>query len=194
MARPNRIYEEKLINQICDLIEVGNYIPTACAAVGISEGTYYRWLAQGKEVALIIDDLEDADDLRERMMDGEIPEGFTMLQVRSYEFRERVLMASGRAEAYAVGMVRNHMPSQWTAAMTFLERRFPGRWKRKEQIDIGDADAGSSGIDETLLLGDPTAMRLIHDALERVAKGELMPGPTPVDATVVEDDDDDVGT
>lgn len=73
--------------------------------------------------------------------------------------------------------------------MTFLERRFPGRWKRKEQIDIGDAEAGVSGIDETLLLGDPTAMRLIHEALERVAKGELEAGPVPVDAQVVDDDD-----
>lgn len=75
------------------------------------------------------------------------------------------------------------MPDQWTAAMTFLERRFPGRWKRKEQIDIGEAD-GTTGIDETLLLKDPEAVRLVHDALEHASKGALNPSPV-VDATVV---------
>lgn len=64
------------------------------------------------------------------------------------------------------------MPDQWTAAMTFLERRFPGRWKRKEQIDIGDVEA-TTGIDETLLLQDPEAVKLVHDALERASKGAL---------------------
>lgn len=84
------------------------------------------------------------------------------------------------------------MPDQWTAAMTFLERRFPGRWKRKEQIDIGDADAGGTGIDETALLADPEAVRLVHAALERVAKGEIAEraGEPIVESTAVQDDDE----
>lgn len=186
-GRPAKVYDEKLVTQICDLIEAGNYIPTACAAVGISEGSYYKWLSTGREVELMLQDRDDYDDLKERMLNGELVIGLSPLQVRCFEFLHRIQVANARAEAFAVAMVRQHMPSQWTAAMTFLERRFPGRWKRKEQIDIGDADAAGGGIDEGLLLADPTAVRLIHDALERVAKAEL-PKPDVIDAEVIEED------
>jgi hypothetical protein len=71
--------------------------------------------------------------------------------------------------------------------MTFLERRFPGRWKRKEQLDIGDASQTEGGIDEDALLRDPEAVKLMHEALNKVAKGEL-PAPIEIsDAEVVED-------
>lgn len=187
-GRPNRLFEERMVAEICELIEVGNYVPTACAAVGISESTYYRWLSDGLAVEDMIASREDGDDLRDRMRQGELVIGLTPVQVRSWEFRDRVLRASARSEAFAVAMVRKHMPDQWTAAMTFLERRFPGRWKRKEQIDIGDADTGGQGIDETLLLADPEAVKLVHRALERVAKGEIAQIAESVeDATVVPD-------
>jgi hypothetical protein len=92
--------------------------------------------------------------------------------------------AAAVSEAYAVTMIRQQMPQQWTAAMTFLERRFPSRWKRKEQLDIGASDGQEGGIDEDALLRDPEAVRLMHEALESVAKGEL---PEITDAQVVEE-------
>lgn len=186
MSRPNRIFEAQLVNEIIGYIEVGNYVPTACAAAGISETTYYRWLSDGQAVEELIGDKEDADDYRERMLNGELVLGLSAIQVRSWEFRQRILMASARSEAYAVATIRAQMPAQWTAAMTFLERRFPGRWKRRDQIDIGEADAANTGIDETLLLRDPQAVKLIHDALDRVAQGEITIG----DATEISEPGD----
>lgn len=168
-----RVFDEQLVQQICDYIEAGNYIATACHAVGITQTTYYKWLGIGQDVNAMCEAREDADDLKERMMQGEMVLDFTMAQVRCFEFRERVLKSSARSEAFAVAMVRKHMPDQWTAAMTFLERRFPNRWKRREQIDVGEGDANAGGIDETLLLSDPEAVKLVHDALDKVASGRV---------------------
>jgi hypothetical protein len=184
-----KIFDDALLDELISYIEAGNYVPTACAAVGLGSRTYYNWLHAGQEVEDFIGGRDDAEDLRERILDGELVLGLSPVQVRSFVVRERILKASARSEAFAVAMVRKQMPDQWTAAMTFLERRFPNRWKRKEQIDIGDADAAQTGIDETLLLNDPTAQKLIHDALDRVARGAIGPAPEPVvvDAQVVDD-------
>lgn len=187
----NKLFDESLIEELLNYIEVGNYVPTACAAVGISPTTYYRWLTAGQNVDDTISDRDDYDDMKERMLDGELVLDFDMFAVRSWVFRERVLQAAARSEAYAVATIRKQMPNQWTAAMTFLERRFPNRWKRREQIDVGEADAAGTGIDETMLLQDPQAVRLIHDALERVAKGEIaqVSEATVIEATVIENED-----
>lgn len=158
------------------MIEVGNYVPTACAAVGITSRTYNNWLAAGRQVNDMIDDRDDYDDLVERMRNGELVLSLSPQQVRSFLFFQDASKATAKAEAYAVAMVRKHMPDQWTAAMTFLERRFPSRWKRRDQLDIGDANEVGTGIDEGLLLSDPAAVRMVHDALELVTKGALPPG------------------
>lgn len=171
-----KVYDEELVQQICSYLEAGNYLQTACHAVGITQTTYYRWLGIGNEVNTLVEARPDADELKERMMQGELVLGLHADQVRCFEFRERVLIASARSEAFAVAMVRKHMPDQWTAAMTFLERRFPNRWKRREQIDVGESDANAGGIDETLLLSDPEAVKLIHDALDKVATGNVIEG------------------
>lgn len=186
----HKLLDRDLIDELISYIEVGNYVPTACAAVGVSTGTYYRWLGDGQNVEDIISPLDNYDELKESMLNGELIMEFSILQTQAWVFRERVLQAAARSEAYAVATIRKQMPQQWTAAMTFLERRFPNRWKRREQIDVGEADAGGTGIDETLLLQDPHAVKLIHDALDRVAKGEIEATTTPaiIDATVVEDD------
>jgi transposase len=171
MPPRGKIWDDQLVDQIVQYIEVGNYLTTACAAVGIGESTYHYWLRKGYAVEQLIETMEDAEDLKEEVLMGVIPDGLTPLDCRYYWFRDKMLTASARSEAYAVAMVRKHMPDQWTAAMTYLERRFPGRWKRKEQIDI--MSDNHDGIDETLVLNDPEAVKLVHDALERVA---LNPG------------------
>lgn len=38
-------YTPELVNELIKYIEAGNYVTTACQAVGISRKTYYEWLA-----------------------------------------------------------------------------------------------------------------------------------------------------
>lgn len=189
MARPaNKLFDDDLVNELINYLKVGNYLGTACAAVGISEASYYRWMKEGLGVEDTVSGHPDEDDLRDRMIEGELVLGLTAIQVRSWNFRREVQKANALSEAYALAMVRTQMPTQWTAAMTFLERRFPSRWKRREQIDIGGEES-SVGIDETLLLSDPGASKLIHEALALAAKGALPAGEDVTDAEVVPDDD-----
>jgi len=88
---------------------------TACALVGISEQTYYEWLRKGGE--------------------GKQPYG---------EFLESVKKAEAKAEELAVGtVIRVGLDPEnpnWQAAMTYLERRYPERWGRRNRLDMGNAE------------------------------------------------------
>jgi hypothetical protein len=192
MARnPDKLMNDDLINEFINYIKVGNYVNTACAAVGIGEATYYKWMRTGLEVEEVVSAHKDEEDLRARMEEGELVLGFNVIQVRSWNVRREISKATAMGEAYAVAMVRSQMPNQWAAAMTFLERRHPGKWKRREQIDIGQ-DEQVTGIDESLLLQDPKAVKMLHEALEMAAKGRLPAGEEPavIDAEVIQDDND----
>ncbi len=192
MARPaNKLMDDDLIQKLVDYVKVGNYIQTAVAAVGLSEGMYYKWMRAGLEVEEIVSGRPDEDDLKERMEAGELVLGLSVIQVRSWNVRRELMQAQALGEAYAVATIRSQMPAQWTAAMTFLERRFPGRWKRREQIDIG-ADEQETSVDESLLLKDPKAVKMLHEALEMAARGQLPAGdePAPIDAEVIQDDNE----
>jgi hypothetical protein len=187
----SKLENAEVIQELINLIKVGNYLGTACAAVGVSEVTYYKWMKIGADVEEFISGHKDEEELKERMEEGEVVLYFSVHQVRCWNFRREVQKATAMGEAYAVAMVRSQMPQQWTAAMTFLERRFPHRWKRREQIDVGEAEA-TTGIDESLLLQDPEAVKLIHDALDKAARGQL-PKPADdesvIDAEVIQDDE-----
>lgn len=98
--------------KIVDALKAGNYAEVACRAAGIGESTYYQWIARGRA---------DAEAGRQTVY---------------AEFAEAVKEADARAEQYAVAMVLKAMPTNWQAAMTFLERRFPKRWRRRD----GDGD------------------------------------------------------
>jgi transposase len=180
-GRKNGLFNDELLDELYNYIKVGNYVNTACAAVGIGTATYYKWMRQGKEVEELVDARPESEDLIDRLREGELILGISELQWRAWNFRDNVLKFTAQGEAYAVAMIRTQMPQQWTAAMTFLERRHPGRWKRREQIDIGEAESASVGIDEELMLQDPKAVKLIHEALKQVAV---------IESTAVEVDDE----
>jgi transposase len=181
-GRPHKLTDER-IDKIVELVRVGNYVEVACAAVGMTANTYYRYMRTGK--ALIEKyDTEEPD---------EMP-NLTHLDEQCVKLVSRIKVANAEAEAYAVTIIRSQMPQQWTAAMTFLERRFPGRWKRRDEtvikspLEVGAGDQ-ENGIDEQALLRDPEAVKLLHAALELASAGAL---PVPddkqiVEATVVDD-------
>jgi hypothetical protein len=91
-----------LIREICTLIKNGNFAEVACSACGIGKTTFYRWLQLGEE--------DRAGIYR--------------------EFRDALEVASAKAEVAAIEtLLAQKSPDQikW-----FLERRYSGRWARKE--------------------------------------------------------------
>jgi hypothetical protein len=175
---PPRKLNDELIDKLVELVGVGNYIEVAAAACGITGKTYYEYMKIGRTLSEQYG-TTDPDDLPATVND------YDRLCLKLFG---RMTIANAQAEAFAVATVRKHMPDQWAAAMTFLERRFPGRWKRRDETTVrtpfdpaGDS-AEVGGIDERRLLEDPDAIHLLHEALEKVARGQL-PAATPPENT-----------
>jgi hypothetical protein len=108
MGRPTKLTPE-LQKAICDAIQGGCYVETACLASGIDESTYYRWLEKGGQ--------------------GQQP---------YRDFRDAVKKAEAHCEKLAVGTVLrvafDPENPNWQAAMTYLERRHPERWGRRDRL------------------------------------------------------------
>lgn len=147
-GRNSKISPER-IKAITDLIAAGNYASIACQCTNISEATYYNWLERGRR--------------EQARLDLEAAQGITSEPSKEaiyVEFLEGVKKAEGDAEMAAVLHVRNAMHNNWQAAMTYLERKFPERWGRRDKsINVNvetkaDLDLSKLSDDELFRLND----------------------------------------
>jgi hypothetical protein len=144
MARPSKLTAE-LQERIVTAIRAGNYPEAACVAAGISLSTHYRWMARGQT---------------------EEPGPYT-------DYRAAVIQAEAEGEVHAVAIVRRAMAEDWRAALAYLERRHPARWRRQQTTELVGKDGGpirtarTSGIDLSKLSDDELA--LLEQLQERAA-------------------------
>jgi transposase len=94
-------------DKILHAIRQGNYACVAAQYAGIGESTFYLWLQRGAR--------------------GERP---------YVEFLEAVKGAEAEAEVKLVELVRLSAVDNWQAAMTTLERRYPERWRRRDELNF----------------------------------------------------------
>ena len=125
-------------------IEVGNYASVAAGAAGIGERTYWRWMEQGER-----DAEAGKDSIYQR-------------------FRQAVKKAEDEAEVAAVAYVRRAMPGNWQAAMTYLERKHPAKWGRRDRHEHTGADGGPIEITEAQMQ-DPELRASLREAGRRLA-------------------------
>jgi hypothetical protein len=113
VARPSLLTDE-LQDRLVAMLRAGNVIHVACAAVGIDQRSYQRWMQRGGTGA-------KAD-------------------ARHREFRIQVERALAEAEARAVAQVARAAGEDWRAAAWWLERQFPDRWGRQlpRAADVAD--------------------------------------------------------
>lgn len=104
-----------MISKIAGVIRDGNYAVIAARLAGIDEVTYYRWIEWGSA--------------------GRDPYS---------AFCKSIKEAEAQAEKDAVSTVRagstGAMGAAWTSAMTFLERRWPDRWSKRDPDRSATAD------------------------------------------------------
>ena len=105
-------------------IAAGNYIHTACAAVGIGESTYFKWLERGRA--------------------GESP---------YREFIEALTRAEQQAIVSLVEIVRSHAIGDWRAAAFLLERRQKKDWGRYDTLDATVTTKLDEDLERRLLKG-----------------------------------------
>lgn len=100
--------------RIVQAIRGGNYAVVAARYAGIDESSFYGWLVRGEK------------------------EGTGLY----FEFFKAVKDAESAAEVEAVEEVRLASRESWQAGMTWLERKFPDRWGRRERHEMTGRDGG----------------------------------------------------
>lgn len=147
MARPTKLTEQ-LQDRLVKAIRAGNYAESAARSCGISASTYYRWMQRG-----------------EREGDGIYR-----------ELAEAVRQAEAEAEVYAVAVIRRAMGEDWKAALAYLERRYPGRWRRHSSTELTGRDGGpiqtaaAPSFDLSILSDEELA--LLEELTERATRSE----------------------
>lgn len=130
-----------LQDRLVAIIGRGNYATTACAACGVSETTFYRWMELG-------DDHLELRNGRKVMVKAAPP---------YREFREAVEKAKANAQMLHMEAIRNAafktidvvdpqtgqrrvevQVGNWTAAAWFLERTAPHQYSRREVVHQGE--------------------------------------------------------
>lgn len=113
--------KSKLTNELMKeaemLLRAGNYTETVCDYLGIHRSTWYKWLAEG----------EHAKSGLKR------------------EFFDTIKKAESTAEIRNVNIVQKAAEEDWKAAMTYLERKFPQRWARRDKISADIEHSGKNG-------------------------------------------------
>lgn len=118
---------------VLELVRQGVTHKQAALQAGISESTFYLWRKKGREA-------------------------------RSGQYREFVdalEVAEAKAEAGLTLQMRVHATKDWRAAAFMLERRFPDRWKKREQVDnTHQGVVGGAPVGVQLQLADMTPAQL----------------------------------
>lgn len=149
MGRPTALTPE-VADKVVSAIRSGAYTEVAAQYAGVAQSTFFLWKAKGKR------DLEEraadlpphADDEHEHDWQsvGVGPAKQTDIKcwcghTRYSDFVERMKEAEASSEMHAVLKVRAAFDENWQAAMTYLERRYPQRWRRRSSVEVDDKPA-----------------------------------------------------
>ena len=111
-------------------IAAGSYAYVAADFVGISRSTHYAWLERGEL--------------------GEAP--FS-------EYLDAIRKAEAASEVRNVAIIQKAADEgDWRASITYLERKFPDRWGKRERNSI--ELTGANGAPIELTISDPKAVLL----------------------------------
>lgn len=112
------ILNKEMIDELCRIIKDGNWAITACNIVGIGESTFYSWKDKGER------DIQNNTNSIYK------------------EFVEALKKADAEAESKVVKRFYNEAtnPGSFVAPATYLERRYPERWGRRDRtiIDVNE--------------------------------------------------------
>jgi hypothetical protein len=136
---------EAVTERVVLAVRAGNYAEAACQSAGIGQSTYYRWMQRGAQ---------------------EPGSAYAA-------FREAVLVAEAEAEVHAVALVRQAMSEDWRAAVAYLERRHPARWRSRQQTELVGPGGGPLQH-QTLDLSRLSDAEL--GVLEELARRASLPG------------------
>ena len=107
-GRPSLLNLE-VTEKIVDCLRVGSYIETAVAFAGINKDTFYAWLKRGAK--------ETKGPYR--------------------EFSDAIEKALAEGELDHIKRINEASKTEWQASAWMLERKFPKRWGRRTEVELG---------------------------------------------------------
>jgi transposase len=129
-GRPTKLTPE-LQEKLCQALESGDFVETACAIVGVSVASVYTWLALGRGEPVTVHGPKGPVALRARSEHRAFLEAFLRASALAEHRMVITLQAAARfgpgVHAIAGETVR---VGDHRAASEFLRRRFPERWNR----------------------------------------------------------------
>ncbi len=136
-------YSPEVQERIVQALRIGAFIPTAAKYAGVSGGTLWRWMAEGKA--------DEKSPYR--------------------ELYEAVEKARAGCETHLLGLVyKAAQDGTWTAAAWLLERRHARRWAKK---DLADAKKLILAATQSLYPDDPAEQMKVIRTLEAAAQKKL---------------------
>lgn len=155
MGRPTKLTPERHA-RIVQMISTGAYAHIAAQASGINPGTYYDWMARGRDC--------DRDDEGNPTTDDDAPYA---------EFHDAVKEAEAKAEAVAIGRIQQAANGgTWQAAAWYLERKYSDRWGRKDQLrqEVSGPDGGKIELE-----AEASVMAFLDARHDRLNEAGLIP-------------------
>ena len=113
-------------------ILAGNNIITACLYAGIGKTTYYEWMEKGENGDPVY--IGFAEAMRDALAQCEMK---LVMAIDKH--------AVGRAAQFDkenVRLIQDGIPPDWKAAAWMLERKFPDRWGKRDQVKVFGAEKG----------------------------------------------------
>ena len=143
-GRPSNI-SDTIRKVILKYIETGNYISVACQAAGIPQRTYHNWGTYAKDVEDYIDEhdiyIDNPCDISKedwKYLEGILPDKLKN-KIIHWQMFHRLKRAEAEAETIHVSNLMkasNAGPQFWAASATYLERKHPERWGKRDAVDI----------------------------------------------------------
>lgn len=106
-GRPTKLTPEIQV-ELVKYIKAGNYYSDACEYVGIDYRTFRNWMKKGEEAKT-----------------GQF-----------FQFFHAIKKAEAESKIRMVAQWQSAMKTDWKAIATFMERRYPEEWGRKDKHEV----------------------------------------------------------
>lgn len=117
---------------IVNAVRIGSYLDDAALLAGVSRGTLFRWLAEGREAN---DKADSGEELTER-------------ENLVRDFCDAVEKARADAMLRNIGVIQTAAQNgTWQAAAWYLERTNPKKWGRHDTVEVTGAEGGAIQVE-----------------------------------------------
>lgn len=171
--RPGTNLNHDVLEKIIEVAEMGSTNYVIASAIGIHPDTFQTWLKRGK------------DTLRDQpVVDEETDRELNLYEELFLRLEQTRALLAAEMSNVVIETAKSRDKNTWQAAMTFLERRYPNDWgKRETYVHEGDAGATLPQIN-ILVLNDPSARSAHRDLLRSVDNANRARAGVPIGPSV----------